>query len=111
MCIRDRPSGVDAYGGNGNDTLRGSRGCDLLFGQAGNDTLRGGDRRDVLVGGLGADALGGGDHDDILIGGTTNFEANSPAARETLASVLNTWTSTDPAIDRTTAIAADAVQD
>jgi hypothetical protein len=108
---RGLPNGIDAYGGNGNDTIRGSKGCDLLLGQSGNDSLRGGDRRDVLVGGLGADALGGGDHDDILIGGTTTFEANSPTARETLASVLDTWTSTDLATDRATAIPADAVQD
>jgi hypothetical protein len=65
----------------------------------------------VLVGGLGADALGGGDHDDILIGGTASFETNSSASRELSASVLNTWTSTDPATDRTTAISSDAVTD
>jgi hypothetical protein len=108
---RGLPNGIDAYGGNGNDTIRGSRGCDLLLGQSGNDSLRGGDRRDVLVGGLGADALGGGDNDDILIGGRTNFETNSVTARETLAIVFDTWTSTDPATNRTTAIAADDVQD
>jgi hypothetical protein len=104
-------NGVDAYGGSGNDSIRGSKGCDLLLGQSGNDALRGGDRRDVLVGGLGADALAGGDNDDILIGGTTHFEANTSAARALLTNVLNTWTSTDPTTDRTTAIPAGAVQD
>jgi hypothetical protein len=108
---RGLPNGIDAYGGDGNDTIRGSKGCDLMFGQAGNDTLRGGDRRDVLVGGLGADALGGGDSDDILIGGTTSFETSSLAGREIAASVLATWTSTDPATDRSTAIASGAITD
>src|SRR5262249_3005766 len=79
---RGLPNGGDVYAGNGDDTLRGSRGCDMLFGQAGDDTLRGGDRRDVLVGGDGADQLGGGDADDILIGGTTSFDGQSPTQRQ-----------------------------
>jgi hypothetical protein len=105
---RGLPNGVEAYGGSGNDTLRGSKGSDLLLGQSGNDTLRGGDRRDVLVGGIGADGLAGGDNDDVLIGGITSFEANAPAARELAASVLEAWTG---AADRTAALTPDLVTD
>jgi hypothetical protein len=54
---------------DGNDTLLGGAGNDILFGQGGNDTLDGGKGNDILLGGTGDDTLIGGQGNDILIGG------------------------------------------
>lgn len=51
---------VNAFGGDGNDTITGSAGANLLYGGRGNDTLNGGNGDDILVGGAGADRLNGG---------------------------------------------------
>ncbi|WP_239362269.1 calcium-binding protein [Snodgrassella communis] len=59
-------------GGAGNDTLNGGDGDDILNGGAGNDTLNGGYDNDILNGGAGNDTLNGGNGYDILIGGTGN---------------------------------------
>ncbi|MFJ3484682.1 immunoglobulin-like domain-containing protein [Pseudomonas sp. NPDC090202] len=42
---------------DGNDTLLGGNGDDILFGQGGNDTLVGGKGNDILIGGAGADTF------------------------------------------------------
>ncbi|MCO7574352.1 type I secretion C-terminal target domain-containing protein, partial [Pseudomonas chlororaphis] len=55
---------------DGNDTLLGGAGNDILFGQGGNDTLDGGKGNDILLGGTGNDTLIGGQGNDILIGGS-----------------------------------------
>ncbi|NVZ73213.1 type I secretion C-terminal target domain-containing protein, partial [Pseudomonas costantinii] len=55
---------------DGNDTLLGGAGDDILFGQGGNDTLDGGKGNDILLGGTGNDTLIGGPGNDILIGGS-----------------------------------------
>ncbi|SUD42229.1 large adhesive protein [Pseudomonas fluorescens] len=55
---------------DGNDTLLGGSGDDILFGQGGNDYLDGGKGNDILLGGTGNDTLIGGQGNDILIGGT-----------------------------------------
>ncbi|WP_314388571.1 immunoglobulin-like domain-containing protein, partial [Pseudomonas brenneri] len=55
---------------DGNDTLLGGAGDDILFGQGGNDYLDGGKGNDILLGGTGSDTLIGGQGNDILIGGT-----------------------------------------
>ncbi|MFB4253189.1 LapA family giant adhesin, partial [Pseudomonas idahonensis] len=55
---------------DGNDTLLGGAGNDILFGQGGNDTLDGGKGNDILLGGTGKDTLIGGQGNDILIGGS-----------------------------------------
>ncbi|SDM70635.1 Hemolysin-type calcium-binding repeat-containing protein [Pseudomonas antarctica] len=55
---------------DGNDTLLGGAGDDILFGQGGNDTLDGGKGNDILLGGTGNDTLIGGQGNDILIGGS-----------------------------------------
>ncbi|MFA7946372.1 retention module-containing protein [Pseudomonas brenneri] len=55
---------------DGNDTLLGGSGDDILFGQGGNDYLDGGKGNDILLGGTGNDTLIGGKGNDILIGGT-----------------------------------------
>src|SRR5262249_44867052 len=46
---------VNIFGGDGNDTITGGSGNDLLFGQAGNDIIRGGAGNDFLFGGDGND--------------------------------------------------------
>src|SRR5262249_48641578 len=56
------------FGGDGNDTLTGGSGNDLLFGQAGNDTLRGKGGNDQLFGGAGNDILIGGPGNDQVFG-------------------------------------------
>ena len=55
-------------GGDGNDTLIGSRGADHLFGDAGHDVLDGGNGNDLLYGGIGNDKLVGGKGADRLSG-------------------------------------------
>ena len=57
------------YGMEGDDTLRGEGGDDWIFGDEGADTLEGGAGDDFLMGGEGDDTLDGGEGDDILIGG------------------------------------------
>jgi Ca2+-binding RTX toxin-like protein len=56
------------FGGDGNDTITGGSGNDLLFGQAGNDTIKGNGGNDLLFGGSGNDTLDGGVGDDQLFG-------------------------------------------
>ncbi len=90
---RGLPTGVELFGGPGDDTLKGSRGVDVIVGGPGNDTLRGGGRRDVLIGGAGEDLLAGGDADDILIGGIVpDAQGDSPGARQFRAELLAVWT-------------------
>jgi Ca2+-binding RTX toxin-like protein len=61
-------------GGNGADTLNGSRNDDTLFGLNGNDTLSGGTGNDVLSGANGADLLyGGGGNDTIYAGNDSDY--------------------------------------
>lgn len=57
---------------DGNDTLFGGRGDDILLGMGGNDHLYGGEGHDILLGGSGHDVLVGGKGDDILSGGSGN---------------------------------------
>jgi Ca2+-binding RTX toxin-like protein len=76
---------AELYGGDGNDTMTGGSGHDILHGGAGNDTLQGGDGRDLLIGGLGADKIIGDGSDDILIGGTTAWDNNPTALRAIMA--------------------------
>src|SRR5262249_45991333 len=59
------------FGGDGNDTLKGGNGNNILVGGAGTDSLTGGRGRDLLIGGAGADTLTGNGGDDILIAGPT----------------------------------------
>ncbi len=56
-------------GGNGQDTLTGTDGADILFGQNGDDRLIGGGGSDVLCGGRGNDTLTGGLGADGFSGG------------------------------------------
>jgi len=63
---------ANLFGGDGNDTLTGGSGDDLLFGQAGNDTLLGKGGNDLLFGGAGNDTLTGGTGDDQAFGESGN---------------------------------------
>ncbi len=80
---------AELNGGNGNDTLSGGAGDDILNGGDGTDTLSGNNGRDLLIGGLGLDTLHGGNDDDLLIGGTTAFDNNPTALR----AIESEWTS------------------
>jgi Ca2+-binding RTX toxin-like protein len=79
------------HGNDGNDTITGGGGNDILFGDAGNDSILGGSGRDILVGGLGNDSLNGGDGDDVLVGGSTSYDNNFSA----FDALLQEWTRTD----------------
>ncbi len=97
------------YAGEGDDSITGGGGKNLLFGQGGNDTINGGAAGDALVGGAGADhvngnggndivigsanndTLNGGAGTDILIAGSTSYDANPGA----LSSLLAEWNSGD----------------
>ena len=66
--------------GNGKDTLAGTGGADMLFGQNGKDTLAGQAGNDLLCGGRGKDRLTGGGGGDAFSGGpgtdaATDFNA------------------------------------
>jgi Ca2+-binding RTX toxin-like protein len=63
---------ANLFGGDGNDTMTGGSGADMLFGQSGNDTLLGKGGADLLFGGSGNDVLTGGDGDDQMFGEAGN---------------------------------------
>ncbi|HEX3356222.1 MAG TPA: hypothetical protein VHS31_04495, partial [Tepidisphaeraceae bacterium] len=97
------------YAGEGDDSITGGGGKNILFGQGGNDTINGGAAADALVGGAGsdhvngnggndivigsanADTLNGGAGQDIVIAGSTSYD-NDPGA---LSSLLAEWNSGD----------------
>ncbi len=55
-------------GGDGNDTLIGGNGNDVIFGGIGNDTITGKKGVDAMFGGAGNDTING---TGILVGGGT----------------------------------------
>lgn len=57
------------YGDAGDDVLLGNAGADHLYGESGNDLIYGGALPDFLDGGDGNDIIHGGDDVDVLIGG------------------------------------------
>jgi ELWxxDGT repeat protein len=82
---------AELFGGDGNDTLTGGGGPNIIVGGNGNDTIQGGTGRNILIGGAGADKLTGGSNDDILVGGSTLYDANIAA----LGALLAEWIRTD----------------
>jgi Ca2+-binding RTX toxin-like protein len=95
---------AELYGGDGNDTLQGGLGPNILDGGAGNDTLIGGAGRNVLVGGTGADTLHGGAADDLLIAG--DWMPGSPLsdAQAALRFVQQQWLAATSYADRVNAV-------
>ncbi|MCU0910201.1 MAG: Hint domain-containing protein [Rhodobacteraceae bacterium] len=86
-------SGMELYGGDGNDTLTGGSGGDWLEGGGGNDLLTGGDGwdgldggagNDTLYGGAGADDAYGGEGDDSVFGGAGTDLLYGGGGRDTL---------------------------
>ena len=60
--------------GNGNGSLKGTPGTDLMYGLAGNDKLYGNGGNDLMHGEDGNDKLYGGDGNDLMYGGPGNDE-------------------------------------
>lgn len=81
---------VEMYGGEGNDSMSGGSGPDLIVGDAGNDVLAGGQGRDILIGGSGVDQLNGNADDDVLVGSGTIHDSNFNALHAIQAEWLRT---------------------
>lgn len=60
------------YGDGGNDILLGNAGADHVYGEAGDDLIYGGTLPDFLDGGIGNDEIHGGDDADVVIGAAGN---------------------------------------
>ncbi|MCK5814170.1 MAG: hypothetical protein KAH03_07915 [Cocleimonas sp.] len=72
------------YAKNGDDSLRGGKGHDNLHGGRGDDSLRGGKGNDHLFGGKGDDCLHGGKGSDVLKGGKGDDHLNGGAGNDIL---------------------------
>ncbi|HEY9217287.1 MAG TPA: calcium-binding protein [Phenylobacterium sp.] len=68
LTVHDGENGW-AWGGVGNDTIRGGDDGDHLFGGWGNDRIDAGEGQDLVKGGLGQDTINAGRDDDIVIAG------------------------------------------
>ncbi|MCB5174587.1 calcium-binding protein [Microvirga lenta] len=86
--------------GNGNDTLWGSKGNNLLLSSKGHDKLYGGKGNDALLGDVGNDRLYGEDGNDYLVGGTgkdslyggkgkDGFIFSEPVARKNMDKIMD----------------------
>ena len=71
-------------GGAGNDVLRGNEGDDVISGGAGNDELIGGRGDDIVEGGDGDDFVGGAKGDDTLLGGAGDDELRGAQGEDNL---------------------------
>jgi Ca2+-binding RTX toxin-like protein len=74
-------------GGEGNDSITGGHGSDLLIGGPGDDVMDGKESANVLIGGTGADNIKGGGEGDLIIAGTTSYDGNQAQ----LLAILNEW--------------------
>ncbi|MBI1418535.1 MAG: hypothetical protein GC146_15065 [Limimaricola sp.] len=74
------------YGDGGNDTIDGGADNDTLYGGDGNDSLSGGTGNDTLFGGAGADTIAGNAGDNMLYGGADNdtFVVDASAENDTI---------------------------
>ena len=79
------------YGEDGNDSIYGGGGVDLILGGAGNDKLFGNGARDVMFGGDGSDSLDGGSGEDLLLAGGTSYDGDLSA----LLKFVKEWARTD----------------
>jgi serralysin len=76
-------------GTQANDTLNGTSGKDILFGDRGDDTLNGADRTDILIGGEGVDTLTGGSGKDFFVFSDNPFSGGSTVTAANGIQVLN----------------------
>jgi len=67
--LRQQDGVETIFGGEGNDSLFGNYGQDLISGGAGNDTIFGGQNEDTIDGGAGDDMILGNRENDVLTGG------------------------------------------
>ncbi|NTV37917.1 MAG: calcium-binding protein, partial [Anaerolineales bacterium] len=77
-------------GTNGNNTINGTAGIDMLFGLNGNDVLNGGAGGDLLCGGNGSDTLNGGAGNDTLDGGADDDTLNGGSGNDILRGMNGT---------------------
>ena len=91
--------------GNGNDTLSGGSGNNVLVGGGGRCTLTGGAGRNLVIAGSGSSRLFGGQPysatspasgGSIMVGGSTIYDGNAAA----LNAILQEWSSTDSYVAR-----------
>ena len=73
-------------GTNGNDSIEGTSGRDVIVGLGGNDRIRGAEGDDVICGGAGSDELEGGDGDDYVDGGDGSDSVRGDKGRDTCLS-------------------------
>jgi Ca2+-binding RTX toxin-like protein len=91
---------LEAHGGDGNDTITGGAGHDVIFGDMGNDTLTGAAGNDVLVGGSGSDRLVGSAGHDILVSGDLTGTHNGNAYDyNTLRLISDNWAAANASAD------------
>ncbi|MGH3871622.1 MAG: hypothetical protein ACRDSR_08935 [Pseudonocardiaceae bacterium] len=64
--------GCTITGTNGNDTLNGTNGADVICGLGGNDTITGGNNNDTIYAGPGNDTIDGGNGADTIYAGDGN---------------------------------------
>ncbi|MDH2292304.1 Ig-like domain-containing protein [Cobetia sp. 10Alg 146] len=75
---------VSLYGLEGDDTLTGGSGNDLLRGGEGNDTLTGGAGNDLLFGEAGDNTFDGGLGDDTIVTSTLDFSIDGGLGEDTV---------------------------
>ncbi|HAA62705.1 MAG TPA: hypothetical protein DCE39_17405, partial [Planctomycetaceae bacterium] len=72
-------------GGDGADTLTGSRDADTLWGGSGDDRVDGGRGDDTIVGGEGDDDIDGQDGDDVIVGNDGNDTLDGGEGHDSLS--------------------------
>lgn len=97
---------VTFFGGDGNDTLVGGAGNDILIGGTGNDALDGGSGMNLLVGGTGSATLKGSRLGNILVGGATPYDAGTRSDLYKLEAIVAVWAGGAPLPDRTAQISS-----
>ena len=76
-------------GKDGHDSLNGNNGKDIIFGDAGDDLISGGKGSDLLFGGGGNDTINGGAGKDIIFGGGGNNTIVDSAGKDIIIDDLN----------------------
>jgi hypothetical protein len=93
------------FGGNGNDTLTGKKGVDAMFGGAGNDTITG---TGILVGGNDVDTLNAAGPRNVMIGGLGGDTLNAATGSTSTGDLMiGSWTDHDNNLQALQAIRAE----